>query len=132
MFATLPDPASYSAIGWLLVSAAALAAALNQGLKLLDRWKDKPAPGDVALHSATTFATKQDCLNNHRRADEELQKIWSKIGGMERGLTTQIQEMERRINKSDEDRSKNLHDRINDILAAVSKLSGIIEQRRNQ
>lgn len=51
----MPDPSSYSALGWLLVSGAALLAIFNQGASAIDRFRTKePNP---PLHKE--YATRE-------------------------------------------------------------------------
>jgi hypothetical protein len=45
--APLPDPTSPQAIGWLMLTLAALVAAANQGMALIGKLRAAPAPGDI-------------------------------------------------------------------------------------
>ena len=125
----LPDPTSYQAIGWLIVALAALVVILNNGLKLADRMKGKPPASQVAAESAEKFVSKPEFREHVHRSDVEHQNIWKKLGGLERGLGAEMKAMELRIQESDEHRSEKLHDRVNEVLAAVSELRGAMERK---
>ena len=54
-------------------------------LKLVDRMKDKPHPGDVQRDGNEKFATKYE-LQKHIEHDDSVHRdLFSKIGGVERG-----------------------------------------------
>ena len=137
----LPTPDSPQAVGWLLLALAAIAVALNQVLRLADRWKDKPPAGEIQRDALERFATKMECEQRHRAATEDLRNVWSKIGGVERGLKAdmdakvgslarELVEMERRINNADEERTLKLHDRLNEILGDMREMRG--EMNKNK
>ena len=68
-----------------LMGFAALAAAVNQILKLADRYKDKPHPADVQRESSERYVPKPEfasVISDLKREDE---KLHSRIGGVERG-----------------------------------------------
>jgi len=57
----------------------------NNVLKLVDRAKDKPHPGDVERQGLEKFATKHE-LQKHIEHDDSVHRdLFSKIGGVERG-----------------------------------------------
>jgi len=135
MLATLPDPNLYSSIGWATVIMGSIFVIINQGASLVDRLKSKPAPADVRAESLDKFATKVDLQQAVLKNDQEHNNVWSKIGGMERGLKEEIDlkvtgvsrelvEMERRLNKSDEERTSRVHDRLDNIFAEVAEMRG--------
>jgi len=112
------------------------------GLRLTDRLKSKPHPRDVQQEAAEKYVSKQECLLSHSGFRTDLQNhiewnrrehenLFSKIGGVDRGITNRI---EARLDKmeaaSNLGRDK-LHERINEVLAAVSNLEGRMEERRD-
>ena len=132
-----------------MLSLAALAAAMNQGLALVDRWKDKPPAGEVAREAATLYVRKSDCDRLHGDMERKLgamqtiresdardgaasrRLIHDEIKQLERvnaeriaALSREMGDMERRIMSADEVRTKELHQRLNDILAEVGELRG--------
>ena len=68
-----------------LACAAFLVVLANNVLKLVDRMKDKPHPGDVQRDGNEKFATKYE-LQKHIEHDDSVHRdLFSKIGGVERG-----------------------------------------------
>jgi hypothetical protein len=128
MMSTITTPGALELAGFLGCLFFVVAGA-NAILKLTDRFKDKPPASEVRLESADKFTSKGE-FKDHVVLDlQEHSNLWSKIGGLERGLQKDIKDMELRLNASDEQRSSALHDRVNEILAAVSELSGRINKR---
>lgn len=120
----LPDPSSAASVGWLLLALAALLAAVNQGKKFFDNLKDKPSAGEVR-HEAGTIYARQSELRDHVSQDfQEHSNLWSKIGGLERGLTKELKDLELRIDSKDEARTHALHNRLNEILGDVREMRG--------
>lgn len=76
-------------------------------------------PLDVQL--VESFVSKSD-FNAHVAA------VSLGMHQMREILRTEIPQMERRIMESGEHRVTKLHDRINDVLAEVSRVEGVIEQ----
>ena len=75
---------SLNIAAWL-ACAAFLVVLANNVLKLIDRIKDKPHPGDVQRDGNEKFATKNE-LQRHIEHDDSVHRdLFSKIGGVERG-----------------------------------------------
>lgn len=74
-----------------------------------------------------TPASKEE-FDKHALEDAQVHReLMAEIGRVDRGVVSrlaELPEMERRIDAKDEVRSKELHDRINDVLSAVSELRG--------
>ena len=60
----LPDPNTAQSAGWALVALAALAASINQILRLTDRLKSKP-PGEQLASESSELARRLDALEEH-------------------------------------------------------------------
>lgn len=103
---------------------------IKNGLSLVDRIKDKPPAHEVRAEAATTYSTKVELKDHVIQDFQEHSNLWSKIGGMERGLTQQIQEMERRLNTQDEERTQRVHTRLDEILGDMREMRG--EMKANQ
>lgn len=152
----MPDPTHFSSIGWLLLCLAALAGALNQGLGLMDRFRDKPAAGEVQRETAAGYVSKQECArtmadlnarltqldqwrvtdakdgaNSRRSIYDELKTVERKSAESVTALQREMGEMERRLNRADEERTLAVHARLNEILAEVSELRGEMHHPRN-
>lgn len=131
---SLPDPASAASIGWVVLSLAALAVAWNQIDEWFGRRKDKPTGADVRSEAHDKFVLKRDFDAMQEANSEAHDGIFRKIGGIERGMGAKVDdmrkemhEMELRLTKHGEERAEKTHNRINDVLAAVSNLEGRVE-----
>ena len=56
----LPDPNSFSSIGWVFVVIVCIIAGVRQIMGLLRDMKDKPAPSEVQREAASLFVLKSD------------------------------------------------------------------------
>lgn len=132
MIAELFTPTSLELGGWI-VSAWAVLGFLNQGAKFIDRFKERPPPhetyqpkGDYALRSELQ-QLKLDLQTHLQRQDGAIAEIASEIGAMREKMDTDKGE----ILKADEERIGGVHERVNDVLEAVSELRGIVNQMRH-
>ena len=122
MFAqSLPDPNHLASIGWALVAIASLAVIANNILRLTDRLKDKPAAGDVQREASATFVTKPAFESHVAVNHREHENLFSKIGGMERGIRTEL--------KSDFEK---LSEALSDLSREVGGLKDVGEVRSQQ
>lgn len=135
--ATAGDSVPLAIASWL----ACLAIVLVIGLlivKVAKEIRGHPVAGDVRAESADKFVTKAQCEKYHQALDGRLsfldnQRITDAkdAAGSRKGIYTEVEtvrkemvEMERRLNKADEDRTTGLHERLNEILAEVSEMRG--------
>jgi chromosome segregation ATPase len=58
---------------------------VNQGSKVVSIFRGKPEASEVERDAAQRFATKIECVDKHKKIEEENARLWAKIGGMERG-----------------------------------------------
>jgi hypothetical protein len=130
------SPDSFQSIGWLLLAGAGLAGALNQGLTLLDRWKEKPSASEVAAEAARRFVTTDVCAASHTNFVQRLSALETSHSQLEKridssltGIRAEMSDMERRLNRNDEERTQKIHDRLNDILRCVGELSGEVHAK---
>jgi hypothetical protein len=93
-----------------------LAGGVNQVMGIMDRFKEKPPPSE-------TYVSLKLCQKIHEEADRRITQAECAVDTLRRELRLERDEMI----KSAEDRAVKLHDRINDILRAVSELKGKIE-----
>ena len=139
MLATIPTETS-AAVGALFVTAASVAAGLNQINAWIERQKDKPAPADVAKDVVARFVSKEQWYKDQQAIEERIRFLDQQRiidakdqAGARKSLYVELEavrhemgDMERRLNKADEDRTTAIHNRINDILSAVGELRGVV------
>lgn len=117
LLAQLPDPNSYTAIGWFIVIGVAVIAGVNQAAALVARFKEKPSPPE-------TYVTKVECRAVHTAQDQRIQKLDCEVAA----IRAEFKEAVLEISRVQEARAVALHNRINDVLAAVSEVKGKVER----
>ena len=99
----LPDPTSASSIGWLMVAVAALAATINQILKLTDRFKANPPTHTVFATKADHGELKERVNLVETRVDENFKLLDQKrsvsIGNLHEALKQQTEMLNGRIDE---------------------------------
>ncbi|GEM_PF-2293594 len=140
-------------IAGFLACAAFLAGLVNQLMKIVDRIKDKPAPGEVQREAADKYVTKAECARLHALTEQNLSglntmrvqdakdfaasrgKIYDEVKSMRTAVADELVkvraemgDMERRLSRDDEDRTTKIHDRLNEILAEVSEVRGELKK----
>lgn len=128
MFAdVLPDPSSASSIGWLMACAAAAITSINQIDAFIKRRSGQPdatvGPQPFIVKPEETWISKE-AFDAHvaefRRTSEN---IFSKIGGVERGFRSELDE-----------KIGDVHDKVNGMavdLSAVKREAEIHTQQLN-
>lgn len=114
--------------GWLACLAFILWI-VNLVWKLADRAKQRPAPSDVQRESVEKFVAKTEFANHVEWNRREHENLFAKIGGVERGLTQRIESRLDKMQADSHEGREKIHDRINEILAAVSNLEGRLEEK---
>lgn len=126
---SLPDPHTASSIGWWLVIAAAVIAGLNQGIRFADRLTGRkqeitPQPLAVTGTPISNAEIARDLKNmNHR------------LVALENWRSEVLRKMESdktEILAAGEHRAEKIHDRINEVLVAVSELKGTVSELRRE
>lgn len=97
MFAdALPDPSSASSIGWLLLCAAAAIASINQVDAFVKRRSGQPdttiGPSPLVVKSEDQWVSKESFEKHTADFHRTTENIFSKIGGVERGFRTELDE----------------------------------------
>jgi hypothetical protein len=77
-----------------------------------------------------TPATKKEFDEHVAWNRREHENLFSKIGGVERGVTARIESRLDGMQRDAHEGREKLHDRINEVLAEVSKLSGTVEEMK--
>ena len=88
---TLPDPHSFSSIGWVLVILVSIITGLRQGIGFVKEIKDKPAASEVRAEVLDRFVPKEQFCAHVERNDITHEQIFTKIGGVERGAKSTIE-----------------------------------------
>lgn len=97
---------------------------VNGVMKLVDRVKGKPAAGDVAREAADKFTTKTEFRDHAEWNLNEHQNLFSKIGGVERGMNDRLDKKFTDLQESAHEGREKLHKRINRISIGVARLCG--------
>lgn len=64
----------------------------NQGSKALRGFKDKPNPSEVQREAAEKFVQKSEFQSHVSKNDRDHENIFSKIGGVERGAKSAVEQ----------------------------------------
>lgn len=113
-------------------------------LKVAKEIRGRPEAAEVQTEAAGLYMRKRDCEKMHanldarvafidaqRTADVKEASTGRRLIYVEvEGVRKEMVEMERRLNKADEDRTISLHNRLNEILAEVSEVRGQIRGTR--
>jgi len=113
------DPQSGASIGNWLLTGAAIVAIANQGLGMIDRLKGRPSAESLQQQAQEL---KQASLVAQQAADDRMDKFEEELGG----LRQQMRNDRNDILNAGEERATKLHDRINNVLAAVSHVQGAL------
>ena len=117
----LPDPSSAQSIGWIILAAGAVMAAINQGHALIRRSSGKEdqrtiSPNPLNVRAEPQYVSKEDFEAFVAETVRGRDQLHAKLGGMERGLREEM--------KAD---VKDLHEKINDVALGVARVE--TEQR---
>lgn len=77
-----------------------------------------------------TLCNKKEFDNHVEWNRREHENLFSKIGGVERGVTDRISQKLVDIEHKVETSREKMHDRLNDVLSAVSELRGTVEEMK--
>lgn len=81
------------------------------------------------IHFGFEPASKVEFETMVKRNEREHENLFSKIGGVERGQSAKLDAKFAELSKDAHDGREKIHDRINVVLKAVSRLEGKIESR---
>ena len=127
---------------WQLILTLALIAGIGANIAVITSIKRTQrasvGPQPFVVQAAQEFITKKECEKHHASIETQLaflngQRVTDAkdAAGSRKGIYTELEgvrkemvEMERRINKADEDRTTGLHNRLNEILSEVSEVRG--------
>jgi hypothetical protein len=125
----LPDPNTAASIGWLALTLAGLAGAALLIMSLIDRFKDRPAPGDVRHEAMEKFATKEEFNEAVLRNREDHTRFDARIGGVDRTNKAAVDEKLAELRAERRSDMRELHTEINEVGRKVSALE---EATKNQ
>lgn len=119
LFASITSPTGIEVLAFV-GSLFFLAAGANQVLKLVGHFKEQPPP-------STTYTTKVECRATHDGQHDRICRIEHESQKMRDEIRFEISEVSRLA----EARTGGLHERINQVLAAVSELRGEIRRMKS-
>lgn len=95
------DPSSYQAIGWLLLGLAGLAAAANQIMGLMEKFRTlrAPEPGDVSPDRLTALEARVSEMD--RRWERRLDDVIGKLDSMTKTFGQVVADFNYTIGKID-------------------------------
>jgi hypothetical protein len=138
--ASLTSPMGQEVATWL-GCLAFLVVLVNGILKLADRIKDKPPVSDVRAELVEKFVSK-DVFNAQVAANmQEHRDLFAKLGGIERGSVARMDTLNREwqerlerhlseMQRTDRESRDKMHERINAVLQAVSRVEGELKSLR--
>ena len=96
-------------------------------------WGEAPkTPQPFEVRAAKDYVHKEE-FNTLVQSNETAHRdFFSKLGGVERGSRAQLETKFEAIQRSQEEGREKLHDRINDVLEAVSELRGTVNEMRGK
>ena len=101
---------------------------LNQGGKLVDRFrssvKEEPAPAQTYVTKAICDRIQGDHIARISRVEIELSSLRSQRDKDMQELSSQL----RALATSSEERSRHIHQRVDDILKSVSRVEGMLDR----
>ena len=139
--------------GWL-VCFFAVVGGVNQVMKLVDRFRGSGheiRPQPLEVREAKEFVTNAECLARKAEAERRYGEAVAQVQELRReriqdvkeaavgrkaiyeridDVKTELDNMERRLNSSNEARLEKVHNRINEILEAVATVRGEVGRRR--
>ena len=115
MMLTLAQVTSTEIGGWLM-AAFAIVGGANQMLRLTDRLKDKPAPGEISEYVSKTYVTKEACGERGHLVDVRLDALETAM--------TEMRETFRLDMKEIRDAMNGLHRRLDPLVELVNYLRG--------
>jgi uncharacterized protein (DUF2342 family) len=121
--------------GWILgctivMALASLAAVVIAMVALKSKTETVISPQPFIVAMQKEFATKHD-FDLHVAANETAHNnLFSKIGGVERGARQHMDQKLDAMQQAAEAGREKLHDRINEVLAAVSRLDGTVQEMK--
>lgn len=117
--ADLPDPASASGIGWLLVSAGGLFLALNQGADFIARFRKTAPTGTEIIGQPLEVRPSPEYVRR-----EEFSELSGRVAHMEAKFDAAVAT----LSEAGEDRARRLHSRMDTILSAVARVEGELKR----
>ncbi len=95
------DPSSYQSLGWLMVCAVALVAGINQVMRLLDRFKEKPRPADTYVtkeeHRERVVEFRTQLADIRRAREDDTRAVRGDLDGLREQFGTDLRGVHQRI-----------------------------------
>jgi hypothetical protein len=134
---TLPDPNSPAAIGWIAVVIAAVATAANQVWKLIQNLTGKGnhrlvSPQPLEVTATKQFVTKEEHDRHVALDQQEHSNLYSKVGGVERGARSAIEQAARDLRTEAKADMNAVHEKINKVDREVGAIAKGMEMQNQQ
>ncbi len=125
----MPDPSSYQAIGWLIVSLGALALLLNQGMSLIRGFRGEP-PAESLKLIADGLVQRIEELEEQRtddleRASQRRQLIYAEFKHQREDFLREIKDVYKVIEQDKKEINSVLRNLPNEVIATLRNTSVI-------
>lgn len=112
----LPEPSSYQAIGWLVATAAAAIAAINQGHAFVGRITGKEnertiSPNPLTVRGEKEYVTKEEFEAAFSEVKDDYARIQASLVELDKGLRSEL--------KND---ASAIHEKINGVAISVARV----------
>ena len=119
LLAELPPSDGPMAVGWLVLTAAALAVAANAILSIVDRLRKKEATGTEIVGQPLEVRPSPEYVRR-----EEFAGLSLRVAHMEAKFDEAVQT----LSEAGEDRARRLHARLDTVLEAVAEVRGELKR----
>jgi hypothetical protein len=138
-FAQLPDPTSPQATAWLIIAGIfGVGGLVLIVLNIAVNWKQlrssSEVPNPLTVRAATDYATKGELATLETRISGEMHQLHGRISGLRTDMGERMDRLEESIagelreqRKDTKAEISGVHERVNDVLKAVSELKGRID-----
>jgi hypothetical protein len=133
MFAAAPNPEPAAIGQWIMVAAFLLGMAVNLAalLRINKAQTTQVQPQPLAIAMTEKIVTKDECVKLHNAAEGRIGAVETDMRSLETKVETCVQQLRGEIkdmDRSQEDRARRLHDRIDalglSLTAAIGELKG--------
>jgi hypothetical protein len=133
----LPDPNSFASIGWVVVIIAGLFVAVNKAFEFFRNVTGKGSerlvtPQPLEVTATKQFVTKEEHDRHVAQDQQEHSNLYSKVGGVERGARSAIDQAARELRTEAKADMNAVHEKINKVDREVGAIAQGMEMQNQQ